>query len=264
MVDVSVCWRPMAVCSLALCVMGTWSPSPFSSARAQAPAEGADAQPADAPGTPAAPAEGAAPAASEPAAVSVPPPTSDEQYDIKLRELEEKVVSLKEKIFRSKTRLLLLKERILNDVIAEAKLVVHHLDDMGSSFKPMEVHYRLDGESLKLLDNETGLLDTDEAVEIFSGNVAPGNHSLTVEMMYRGDSIFFSYLNDYLFKLRASYTFYATKGKITTVRSIGFLKGDITYNLTDRPSIKFQVSQKSYTKESVTKETSETGSGGGD
>lgn len=190
-----------------------------------------------------------------PAAPVVPAATTEERYDLKLRELEEKVVSLKERIFRSKTRLMLLKERILNDVIAEAKLIVEHQNDMGSSFKTVEVHYRLDGETLKLLDNATGNLDSDDALEIFSGNVAPGNHSLSVEMVYRGDSIFFTYLKDYVFKLRASYTFFATKGKITQVTSTGFLKGDITYNITDRPSIKFKVDQKSYTKDSVRKAT---------
>jgi hypothetical protein len=212
-------------------------------ARAQAPAD----PPAPTPAPPAAD-------ASAPAAESVPvvpSQTTEERYDLKLRELEEKVVTLKEKIFRSKTRLMLLKERILNDVIAEAKLVVKHHNDMGSSFKPLEVHYRLDGETLKLLDNATGNLDDDEPLEIFSGNVAPGNHSLSVEMVYQGDSIFFTYLKDYVFKLRASYTFFASKGKITSVTSTGFLKGDITYNITDRPSIKFKVDQKSYTKDSV-------------
>jgi hypothetical protein len=210
-------------------------------ARAQAPAD------APAPASPAADARAPAPRA----APIVPSQTTEERYDLKLRELEEKVVTLKEKIFRSKTRLMLLKERILNDVIAEAKLVVQHYNDMGSSFKPLEVHYRLDGETLKLLDNATGNLDDDEPIQIFSGNVAPGNHSLSVEMVYQGDSIFFTYLRDYVFKLRASYTFFASKGKITKVTSTGFLKGDITYNITDRPSIKFRVDQKSYTKDSV-------------
>ncbi len=202
----------------------------------------------------------AAPEATAPAGETVPgagvgdmmpPPTADEQYDLKIRGLEERVVNLKERIFRSKTRLLLLKERILNDVIAEAKLSVLHVNDMGGSFLPVQVYYRLDGEDLKLLDNATGLLDTSEPIEILDGNVAPGNHNLTVEMVYRGDSGVFTYLKDYLFKLRANYTFYATKGKVTTVKSIGYLKGDITFDLTDRPSIKFNVSQQSYTKDAV-------------
>ena len=111
-------------------------------AEGTAPASSGDMQPA-------------APAAAAEAESAAPAPASPGQkaYDHKLRELEERVVSLKEKIFRTKTRLLLLKERILNDVIAEAKLVLQHVDDMGLSFKPVQVYYRLDGEDVKLLDN---------------------------------------------------------------------------------------------------------------
>lgn len=204
--------------------------------------------------------EPAAPPASSDASEDAAAPASSpgqKAYDYKLRELEERVVSLKEKIFRTKTRLLLLKERILNDVIAEAKLVLQHVDDMGLSFKPVQVYYRLDGEDVKLLDNTTGALDGSDPVEVFAGNVAPGNHNLQVEMVYRGDSAVFSYMNDYVFKLRANYTFYATKGKITTVTARGYLKGDITYDLTERPSITFKVDQRSYTKEALGEEDSD-------
>lgn len=176
------------------------------------------------------------------------PPTANEQYDSELRELEERVVGLKEKVFRSKERLQLLKERILNDVVAQAKLVVLNVNRMGGSLEPVQVHYQLDGEDLKLLDNATGALVGAEPVEIFSGTVSPGNHNLSVEMVYRGASGLFRYLDDYLFKLRANYKFYATKGKITTVRAIGHLKGNITYELTERPSVRFEVDQESYTQ----------------
>ena len=84
---------------------------------------------------------------------SAPPSNADVVHDYKLRELEEKVVSLKEKVFRSKTRLLLLKERLLNDVIAEAKVVIFHENDMGSSFKPVQVLYHLDGEKIYFQDD---------------------------------------------------------------------------------------------------------------
>ena len=244
--------------AIALVVMGVLLGLPQTSvaqSEEPPPAEAADSAdtptdsspappPSAAPATTTDKADGAAPAANVPA-------PGTRAYDHKLRSLEERVVNLKERIFRSKTRLLLLKERILNDVIAEAKLSVLHVNDMGGSFLPVQVYYRLDGEDLKLLDNATGLLDTSEPIEILDGNVAPGNHNLTVEMVYRGDSGVFTYLKDYLFKLRANYTFYATKGKVTTVKSIGYLKGDITFDLTDRPSIKFNVSQQSYTKDAV-------------
>lgn len=188
------------------------------------------------------------PAPADPTAA---PAAADEVHDFKLRELEEKVVTLKEKVFRSKTRLLLLKERLLNDVIAEAKVVIFHENDMGSSFKPVSVLYHLDGEKIYYQDDSTKLLEDTATFEIFNQNLVPGNHVLSVEMVYRGDSSVFAYLKDYLFKLRASYTFYATKGKITTVRAIGFQKGDITYDLRERPSITFDVKQVSYTSDNA-------------
>lgn len=178
-----------------------------------------------------------------------PAAPADDLHDFQLRELEEKVVGLKEKVFRAKTRLLLLKERLLNDVIAEAKVVIFHENDMGASFKPVQVLYHLDGEKIYFADDSSRLLEDQASIEIFNQNMVPGNHVLAVEMVYRGDSSVFAYLKDYLFKLRASYTFYATKGKITTVRSIGYQKGDITYDLRERPSITFDVKQVSYTNE---------------
>jgi hypothetical protein len=182
------------------------------------------------------------------------PSSGGDAHDYKLRELEEKVVNLKEKVFRSKTRLLLLKERLLNDVIAEAKVVIFHENDMGPSFKPVQVLYHLDGEKIYFQDDSTKLLEETPSIEILTQNMAPGNHVLAVEMVYRGDSSLFAYLKDYLFKLRANYTFYATKGKITTVRAIGYQKGDITYDLRERPSIKFDVQQVSYTAEDTPSE----------
>lgn len=174
---------------------------------------------------------------------------SSSQYDSKLRELEEKVVGLKERIYKTKTRLLLLKERILNDVIAEAKAVIVHADEMGPSFKLQRVIYHLDGEKIYYQDENSGSLEGKERFEVYSANVLPGNHVVSVEMTYRGDSSVFTYMKDYVFKLRANFTFYATKGKITRVESVGYKKGDITWDLMKRPSITFRVRQTSYSKD---------------
>ena len=218
------------------------------SSEGDAPADGAE----ELPPQPAADGQ-TAPDGSSGSSESVVPigvPGKD-RYDLKLRELEEKVIGLKERIFRTKTRLLLLKERILNDVVAEAKALIFHVNDMGGSFAPEQVLYHLDGEKIYFQDNTSGSLSTTDPLEIFSGNVMPGNHVLSVEMVYRGDSVMFPYLKDYLFRLRANYTFYATKGKVTQVASIGYQKGDITYDLTERPSIKFQVRQRNYNRENI-------------
>jgi len=172
-------------------------------------------------------------------------------HDYKLRELEERVIGLKERVFRSKTRLMLLRERILNDVIGEARVVILHENAMGASFKLLQVHYHLDGEQIYFQDESSPTLTELDTIELFNQNVTPGNHILAVEMVYRGDSTLFPYLRDYLFRLRANYTFYATKGQVTTVRAIGYQRGDVTYDLRDRPSITFDVKQVSYTRDDV-------------
>jgi hypothetical protein len=173
------------------------------------------------------------------------------QYDTKLRELEEKVVGLKERIYKTKTRLLLLKERILNDVIAEAKAIIVHKDEMGPSFQLERVIYHLDGDKIYYQDDTSGTLDQKDSFEVYNANLLPGNHVISVEMTYRGDSSVFTYLKGYVFKLRANFTFYATKGKITRVESVGYKKGDITWELTKRPSITFRVRQTSYSKNAL-------------
>ncbi len=173
------------------------------------------------------------------------------RYDHRLRSLEERIIGLKERIFKTKTRLLLLKERILNDVIAEAKAIIQHRNEMGPSFKLVRLIYHLDGEKIYYQDKSSSTLATKKAFEIYGANILPGDHVLSVEMVYRGDSSVFTYLRDYLFRLRANFTFYATKGKITRVQAVGYKKGDITWELTKRPSIKFRVRQQSYTKKSM-------------
>lgn len=249
---------------VALPVVGSAQPAdPEPSDAAPPAADGAvadDAPDDAAPGDEAAP----APGGLEPPAGPAPGSTGStsesaldrfggaSRYDLKLRELEEKVIALKEKIFRTKTRLLLLKERVLNDVIAEAKAVIYHVNEMGSGFTLEQVLYYLDGEKIYFQDDSTGVLSDSETIEIYNGNVLPGNHVLQVEMVYRGDSALFAYLKDYRFRLRANFTFYATKGKITSVSAVGYKKGDITYDLTQRPSITFRVSQVSYTKDRLT------------
>ncbi|MEC8024793.1 MAG: hypothetical protein VX223_12720, partial [Myxococcota bacterium] len=61
-------------------------------------------------------------------------PRRPKSYDIKLRELEERAVGLKEKIYETKTRLMLLREQLLGDGVEEARAVIVHHNDMGASF----------------------------------------------------------------------------------------------------------------------------------
>lgn len=177
-----------------------------------------------------------------------PADESEARYDLKLRQLEERVVGLKEAVFKAKTSLMLLQEQILQNVIAEAKAVIVHKDDMGSTFTIERVAYYLDTNRIYVQDNRGGQLEDQKEFEIFSGNLVPGNHLLTVEMDYRGNGTLFSYLDGYEFKLKANYTFFAAKGRVLKITAVGYQKGDITMDLKDRPSIKFQTQQSQYTR----------------
>lgn len=175
-------------------------------------------------------------------------PAEGARYEPRLRELEERVVGLKEAVFKAKTRLMLLQEEILQNVIAEAKAVIIHHNDMGSAFTLERVIYYLDTNRIYVQDNRDGQLDKNPQFEIFNGNLVPGNHLLTVEMEYRGNGTVFAYLDQYRFELKSSYTFYAAKGRVLQLSVVGYQKGGLTTDLRQRPSIKFQTEQFQYTR----------------
>jgi hypothetical protein len=169
----------------------------------------------------------------------------DADHAIKLRGLEERVNDLKERIFRSKARLILLRETVLNGVISGAKAVIVHRNEMGSSFALESVAYALDGAPIYNKTDANGDLDEKEEIELFNGSIVPGNHNLSVFMVYRGNGYgVFSYLKGYQFKIKSSYAFTAEEGKVTTVKIVGYEKGGITTDLKDRPAIRYDVEVK--------------------
>jgi hypothetical protein len=250
--------------------VGLWLPALAQETPATAPVAPAAAAPAatapDAPaasGSPAPAASGAttevtvsppgspgAAAASSPEAISPTPPmgpggaqTADEAFTTRVKTLEEQVVDLKEKIYRSKARLLLLQETVLGgDLSTGARAVLFHKNEMGSSFVLESVAYALDGAPIFTKVNEEGSLEKLEEFEIFNGRIVPGQHQVAVRLVYRGNGYgVFSYLEGYKFKVQSSYTFNAEAGKVTTVRIVGFEKGGLTTDLKDRPAVRYDI-----------------------
>jgi len=193
---------------------------------------------------PAPPAE--EPATAEPAAPAGPgaqASPSQDKTDLQVRSLEERVSDLKEKIFRTKARLLSLQELVIGgDISTGAKAVLMHRNEMGSSFYLESVAYALDGAPIYTKVDVEGDLEKREEFEIFNGRVAPGDHQVSVELVYRGHGFgLFSYLEGYKFRVQSSNTFAAEPGKVTTVRVVGYEKGGITAELKDRPAVRYDV-----------------------
>jgi hypothetical protein len=185
------------------------------------------------PATPAGPAAAAAPSQAQ---------TAEEQNDLKVRTLEERVSDLKEKVFRTKARLLNLQEMVIGgDITTGAKAVLVHRNEMGSSFYLESVTYALDGAPIYTKVDVEGDLDKRDEFEIFNGRIVPGNHQLAVQMVFRGHGFgLFSYLQEYKFKTQSAYTIDAEPGKVITVKVISYEKGGFTSELKDRPAIKYE------------------------
>jgi hypothetical protein len=195
----------------------------------------------------AAPATSSAAATSRTAVPAAPPKagqaqTAEEQNDLKVRTLEERVSDLKEKVFRTKARLMNLQEMVIGgDITTGAKAVIIHRNEMGSSFYLESVTYALDGAPVYTKADLDGDLDKREEFEVFNGRIVPGNHQLAVQMVFRGYGFgFFSYLKDYKFKAQSAYTINAEPGKVITVKVVGYEKGGMTSELKDRPNIKYE------------------------
>ena len=202
-------------------------------------ASSALAQDAAPPPAASAPAPAAAPAApAQPQAQ-----TADEAFATRVKTLEEQVIDLKEKIFRTKARLQLLQETVLGgDLSTGARAVIYHRNEMGSSFVLESIAYALDGAPIKTMVDTNGELDKAEEFEVFNGRIVPGNHTIAVRMVYRGHGFgVFSYMEGYKVKLQSNQTFNAEGGKVTTVKVVGYEKGGITANLNDKAGIRYDI-----------------------
>ncbi len=168
----------------------------------------------------------------------------DKTFDLKVRSLEEKVTDLKERIYRTKARLLLLQETVISDNLTSgAKAIIVHRNEMGASFVLESVTYALDGAPIYTKVDTTGELDKQEEIEIFNGRIVPGNHQLTARVVLKGSGFgVFSYLEGYKFTVNRSFTFNAEGGKVTQIKIVSYERGGITTDLKDRPAIKFDVS----------------------
>ena len=79
-------------------------------------------------------------------------------YSVRLRDLEHNVNELKEQIFRSKARLSLLAETVLQGVVAGAQARIVHENKMGDSYKLVKAVYALDGAPIFNKADEEGEL----------------------------------------------------------------------------------------------------------
>ena len=228
-------YRALGILAISL-VVGASAHAEKAPAGAPAPAAPAGAPtPSGAPPAPgettAAPAPGSAGAGADQGA-----------YTVRLRSLEKNVNELKEQIFRTKARLNLLKETVLGGVIGASRAIIHHKNEMGSSFRLVKAAYALDGVQIYSKADDSGALAEMQDFDVYNGAIQPGSHTLSVALTYQGNGFgVFSYLKGYKFNVKSSHTFVAGDSKTTNITVVGYEKGNITTQLSDKPAVDFRV-----------------------
>jgi hypothetical protein len=178
--------------------------------------------------------------ATAPAAPAAGEPIDAGTYAVRLRDLEQRINELKEQIFRSKARLSLLAETVLEGVVGGGQAVILHENRMSEGFKLVRVVYALDGAPIFTKADEEGSLGEQKEFEVYNGSIVPGEHTLTVNLEYRGHGYgVFSYLKGYRFKVRSTYTFSVPEGRVATVVVVGYEKGGPTTPLEERPAVRY-------------------------
>lgn len=181
-------------------------------------------------------------------------------YAVRLRDLEQRINELKEQIFRSKARLSLLAETVLQGVVAGAQAVIVHENRMSSSYRLVKAVYALDGARIFSKADEEGSLGERREVDIYDGSIVPGEHTVTVNLEYRGHGYgIFSYLKGYRFRVRSNYSFTAPEGKAITLRVVGYEKGGPTAPLEERPAIRYIERMEGTNRGDAARESGESG-----
>ena len=168
-------------------------------------------------------------------------PKASDQHRFALISVEEKVNTLKEKVFRSKAQLLLLQETLLNGVISTSKMKITHDDQIGNSFYLMSAAYSIDGTPVFSRSDQNGSLNKKRTFVLFTGSIRPGPHRLSIELKYRGNGFgVFSYLRGYRLRIRTSYAFNIQEGKSVDIKVQPYQR-NWTYSLRERVKVRYKV-----------------------
>lgn len=173
-----------------------------------------------------------------------------EAYDLKIKELETKIDDLKEKVFQSKSRVVLLKETVLGGNLSGSRAVIVHTSDLGGRFQLKRALYSLDGSRIYNEASDDGLPKED--LRIFDGSITAGNHNVSVMLEYQGNGFgLFNYMEGYNFKITSSCQFKAEEGKATILKVRTVNKGGAFTKVENKPGIKCQITSTDLSQEGM-------------
>ncbi len=201
-----------------------------------------------------APAPAPSPSDDGTAALAVDVPHDDEaarrhaasEFQRELRTVEEEVSQLKERVFRSKATLKLLKELVVDAAASGSRVMLWHVNELGGGYGLESVQYFLDGKNVFTRIASDGSLDDIDELKFHEQTLPPGEHTLQVNLVLRGKGHrIFSYLESFQFKVQSSFKFTIEEGKVSLIRVIVDSKGGFK-NFEDRPTVVYDERKHTY------------------
>jgi hypothetical protein len=214
-------------------------------------ADGSGASEAPAEATPAAEAPAAQAPAAQPAPTAAPAmdgggtnsgrSASTVNYELRLRELEDRMNELKEDIFRSKSRLFSLREAILRSEAGGARAIIQHSSELSSTYTLLSVTYSLDGQQVLFIAAD-GVADTGADQVVYDGALLPGPHNLSVSYEVQGNDFgVFEYMEGYRIPVMSSYQFDIEEGQTIEIDAVLIEAGGVNTPLEERPDVRYDV-----------------------
>lgn len=155
---------------------------------------------------------------------------------------EEQVGRTKERVFRAKAALQLLKEIVIEGSSNGGQLLILHENKLGAGFTLEAVTYLLDGQTKMTKADVSGALDQNRELKVSEGTVPSGNHTLSVDFKVRPTGYgLFKYAQDYTLNVRNSFQFAVDLGKSCTLRASISEKGGAVQQLQDRAKTAFDL-----------------------
>lgn len=168
--------------------------------------------------------------------------SGEEVYDLRVRELETQIDDLKERVFRSKSRIALLRETVLAENLAGSRAIISFDNDLGRRYNIERAIFSVDGNQV-YSTVDTAEFDSGDEIEVFNSALTPGTHTVSVTLGLRGSGYgVFSYAEGYEFDLRFSCQFTAEEGRTTLVTVQSYKSGNTLTAHEERPDGMCQVS----------------------
>ena len=169
---------------------------------------------------------------------------TDAMLDKQLREVSTSVDTLKEDTFTTKSRLLLLREEVLQRSMNGSRLQIRHKNAMGGQYEMVQIYYAIDHEQIFAKHETDGSLNKIDDEILYDSLLVPGAHQLTVLYVYKGKPWgVFRYMTDYTFKVESGYDFVVDEGKAAELIVTASESGNFFTAYEERPSVSYDFKQ---------------------